>query len=56
MHIHVESGGKYAKFWLKPVTLARTVGYSGPELTKLRNIVIKHIELFKEKWDEYFSR
>lgn len=56
IHIHTESGGKYAKFWLKPVTLARTVGYSGPELTKLRNIVRKHIELFKEKWDEYFNR
>ena len=26
-HIHVESGENYAKFWLEPIDLARSVGY-----------------------------
>jgi len=28
IHIHVESDEKYAKFWLQPVQLARSIGYS----------------------------
>ncbi len=55
-HIHVESGEKYAKFWLAPVSLASSVGYSAPELTRLRKLVTEHSERFKEAWHEYFSR
>lgn len=54
-HIHVELGDKYAKFWLEPIALARVVGFSGSELTKIRKIVSQHIKLFKEKWNGYFS-
>ena len=54
-HIHVESGDKYAKFWLKPITLARAIGFSGYELTKIRGIILDNVELFEEKWDEYFG-
>ncbi len=31
MHIHVEPNEKYAKFWLEPVQLARSIGYSAKE-------------------------
>ena len=55
-HIHVESGSKYAKFWLDPVSLAMSVGYNASELTGLRKLVTEHREQFKEQWDEYFSR
>ncbi|MDP3061835.1 MAG: DUF4160 domain-containing protein [Chloroflexota bacterium] len=53
-HIHVEVRGNYAKFWLTPVGLARSVGFAGPELTVVRQIVIEHVESFKERWDEFF--
>lgn len=55
VHIHVESGDKYAKFWLEPIALSRAVGFSGPELTELHNLIGKHMGLFKEKWNEYFG-
>ena len=54
-HIHVESGEQYAKFWLIPVSLARSVGYNASELRQVRGLVEKHRKLFKEKWDEYFG-
>jgi hypothetical protein len=55
-HIHVESGDCYAKFWLQPVELARSVGYNSPELTRLRRLVAAHEGLFLEKWHEHFGQ
>ena len=55
-HIHVEAGGRYAKFWLEPVELAQSVGFNGPELTMLRDLVLENQWLLKERWDEFFSR
>ena len=55
VHVHVESAGQYAKFWLQPVALASSVGYNAKELTRLRKMVEERSELFWEKWHEYFS-
>ena len=54
-HIHIETGENYAKFWLNPVVLAKSVGYRAKELRRLREIVEEHSELFQEKWNEYFG-
>lgn len=54
-HIHVESGDNYAKFWLNPLGLAKSVGYNAQEIRQLRELVQKNLDLFKEKWNEYFS-
>lgn len=56
VHIHVESGDQYAKFWLEPVRLARSAGYSAKELNRIRELVVKHAGSFKEKWHEHFDR
>lgn len=34
-HIHIETGSKYAKFWLNPVRLELSPGYNSKELTQL---------------------
>lgn len=54
-HIHIESEDKYAKFWLEPVQLAKSVGYSARELSEIRRLVVNNADVFKEKWDEHFS-
>ncbi len=54
-HIHVESGDNYAKFWLKPVSLASSFGYNSSEITNLRKLVKQQEQLFWEKWHEYFA-
>jgi len=54
-HIHVETAEKYAKFWLKPVALARAVGYNARELGQLRELVEERRDFLEEKWHEYFG-
>ena len=54
-HIHVENAEAYAKFWLDPVELARSGGFTSRQLTKLRKLVEENLELFNNSWDEHFS-
>lgn len=54
VHIHVEFDDKYAKFWLEPVQLAKSVGYNAKELNEIRKLVLENVDLFKEKWYGYF--
>ena len=54
-HIHVDKEDGYAKFWLEPLTLARSRGFASHELTEIAGLVAKHRTSFKEKWDEHFS-
>ena len=55
VHIHVESDDKYAKFWMEPVYLAKSVGYSAKELRELRNLITENADAFKRSWNEYFG-
>lgn len=54
-HVHAESGGNYAKFWLKPVILAQSIGYNSKELNSLHRLIAEHEREFLLKWHEYFS-
>ena len=54
-HIHVAHAGRYAKFWLDPVTLADNRGFRGHELTELRQIVTDNRDFIHESWHDYFS-
>jgi hypothetical protein len=55
-HIHVAHAGRYAKYWLQPVTLADVRGFRGHELTEIHQIVVEHRQFFLEKWHAYFGR
>ena len=55
-HIHVEAGDRYAKFWLDPVGLARSLGFDDSELTRLRKLILDQRPRFKEAWDGHFGR
>ena len=53
-HVHVEWAECYAKFWLNPVSLARSVGCRPADLRRIRELVDRHSVLFEERWNEYF--
>ena len=55
-HIHIESAGRWAKFWLEPVRLAASAGYSRTEIGRLKWIVDENQDFFQEKWDAFFRR
>jgi hypothetical protein len=54
-HIHVAHAGRYAKFWLNPVTLASNRGFRSHELTVIRQLVLENRDFFLEKWNAYFG-
>lgn len=54
-HIHVEKDDRVAKFWLLPVRLQSSGGFSRAEINKIYKIVLKYERKLVEAWDEYFS-
>ena len=54
-HIHIESGSNYAKFWLEPIQLARSIGFADYELYKIERLVIRNKNFLRQKWYEYFN-
>jgi hypothetical protein len=55
VHVHVERDANRAKFWLDPVRLARSGGFTAAELRDLERVVVANQPRLVEKWNEYFS-
>ncbi len=55
VHIHVERDDNLAKFWLDPVRLQSSGGFSRNEIAKIQKIVIEHQQLLEEAWYAYFN-
>ena len=54
-HIHVERSDEVAKFWLEPVELASSSGFSAKEINQLRKLVAENQTHLVESWHEYFN-
>ena len=52
-HIHVEREIKTAKFWLDPVRLQRSSGFSRRELQRIRKLVERNRLYLLKGWNEY---
>jgi len=55
-HIHVQRDAAVAKFWLSPIALAKSRGFSAQELARLARLVTQHSSQFEESWNEHFGR
>jgi hypothetical protein len=44
-----------AKFWLQPVSLAQSTGFSPAELRRIQGIVSDNAGTLLEAWNEYFA-
>ena len=55
-HVHVQYHNAVAKFWLKPVSLAKNHGMSSAELSKAFSLVEQNEKIIMEKWHGFFSR
>ena len=55
-HIHVQRAENYAKFWLQPLQLAANSGYTGREITGIRELIEQHHQVLLEAWHEFFNR
>lgn len=55
-HVHVQRERMLAKFWLQPVALAGSSGFSAHELRQLLDIVRERQDEFVESWNEFFGK
>jgi hypothetical protein len=53
-HVHVQHESTVAKFWLNPVALAASGGFSAPELRTVEGLVTEEEQHFLEAWNEFF--
>jgi len=56
VQVHVERESKVAKFWLDPVRLARSGGFSPRELGRIQALLREQETMLTEAWNEYFGR
>lgn len=54
-HMHIERDDGIAKFWLKPVRLQNSGGFSRAEIAKLTSLVTEHQKELLEAWNAYFK-
>jgi hypothetical protein len=54
-HVHVERDDKIAKYWLNPVRLANSGGFTRLELSRIRGIIEQNHEQILEAWNGYFG-
>jgi len=56
MHIHVAKQRGYAKFWLRPLTLARSRNLRAHELNEIARLIEEHRHEIESKWRGHFGR
>jgi hypothetical protein len=54
-HVHVQRDACLAKYWLAPVTLARSTGFSPRELRTIASLVATNADTFLEAWHAHFG-
>ena len=55
IHVHVERDEKVAKFWLAPIRLHASGGFSRIEIRRIHQLVDAHADELREAWDAYFN-
>ncbi len=54
-HVHIESNGREAKFWLENLDVAVNFGFSEPEIKNIRKTLETHRSQLLSAWKEHFS-
>jgi hypothetical protein len=53
MHVHVERERMSCKFWLSPMMLAGSTGFTAHELRRIRALVVAHQDKIRKVWNEH---
>ena len=54
-HVHVEREGNVAKFWLDPIRLENSGGFSRNELRRIGQHVLENRNALLRGWNEFFG-
>ncbi len=52
-HVHVEHDEATCKFWLEPLTLASSYGFSPKELNRIRGVIQTNLAPIHKAWNEH---
>lgn len=55
VHVHVERDDCTAKFWLEPIRLQSSGGFSRSELNQIYNLLEEHRALLVRSWNDFFG-
>ena len=56
IHVHIRRERKQAKFWLDPVSLARSSGFSAQELRDIERVLSANRERLVKLWNHERSK
>ncbi len=57
LHIHVQSPGGEAKFWIEPeIELAQLPTLSDQDLRRALELIIEHEQEIRDAWNRHFGR
>jgi len=54
-HVHVERKDKLIKFWLDPIRLQYSIGFSRHEIRRIERIIQEQGRQLLEAWNAYFN-
>ena len=54
-HVHVERDDSEAKFWLDPVRLEWSRGFSRKEIKHIQDIIIGSQQNMLDQWNDFFN-
>ncbi len=55
-HVHVDTGDGECKFWLDPVTLARSMNVAPAEVRRIERLVFQNRVVLMERYHEFHRR
>jgi len=55
-HIHIQKENKVAKFWLNPITIAKSNKFNAKELKEIEKIIKQNLDELLGAWNEYFNK
>jgi hypothetical protein len=57
IHIHIIKGDAKGKVWLEPsIRVEYFIGFTNSEQKSILEAIHTHLENFKNKWNEHFSK
>ncbi len=54
-HVHIERDASKAKFWLEPISMQSSAGFSRAELNTIYRLIEQHQPLLSQHWHDYFD-
>ena len=52
-----EKSNDSTKVWLVPIVqVAESIGYNSKELQRVQDIILDHLNLLREAWNEHFTQ